>query len=419
MVVKHISIFRKLLFTFLSTCLIFTAIEIGSRMLWGTPQAYLIAPIPSKNRQFFTIEKDQVLPTYQGEFSIAPFPQKASKKPRVIFLGGSSIRGGNGISNFRDEMPAILEERLGIEALNLAAPGLDSSHLLAMMPEVLALQPAAIVLYTGHNDRGNAVFYNRYGSKSRAFFAEMRGWLGGLKTFQLLEANMSRREYFPLPNAETEGLYNVSPEQAEEVRVQFESRLRRILRMAKKEGVPMVVSSVISNPLAPLNTWSCPKALQNLGLSTRFFDIPSVDHINQARIDAQFKLFPDCPDIFWVQGLLYAKEQKAYTMSSKLDEIRDFAKQPVRADRATNQIIQKITKEEKGWFVDVNQLVRTVGKGIEPSGIFEDAVHFKPVGQKVLAFSVAPVLAKAINIPAPHLPTVHQIIVQSGETTPR
>ena len=180
----------------------------------------------------------------------------------------------------------------------------------------------------------------------------------------------------------------------------------------------MIVSSVISNPLAPPSVLFCPQGLQNLGLPTRFLQPPSIQKIKHGDIEEQLKLFPDCPDLLWIQGLLYERERRIHQMANVLDELRDTDQQPVRANRATNQIIRDIVENEKGWLVDINQLVRDVGKGIEPSGIFEDAVHLRPAGQKVLAYAIAPVLAKALEIPSPSVPTVHQTIVQSGAILP-
>jgi len=242
--------------------------------------------------------------------------------------------------------------------------------------------------------------------------------LGGLKIFQILEANIARSDVFPVPSAETEGEHQVSVEQSEEVSFQFESRLRRIIRMGTEAGVKMIVSTVISNPLAPPSVLFCPQGLQNLGLPTRFLRPPSVQRITHAALEEQLQLFPECPDLLWVQGLLYERERRIHQVADVLDGLRDADRQPVRADRITNQIIRRTVEEEKGLLVDVNALVRDVGKGIEPAGIFEDAVHLRPDGQRVLAYAMAPVLSMALGATPSRLPTVHQAIIQSGAILP-
>ena len=126
-----------------------------ARIISDNPRPSLVAHIP-ETENWLAQDGQQIRTTYQGEFalhSFAPFPP--GTRPRIVWLGGSSIRGGT-LPDL--EAPSVMERANRSENLNLAAPGLDSRHFLQMLPEVLSLRPQVIVVYTGHNDRGNAVF---------------------------------------------------------------------------------------------------------------------------------------------------------------------------------------------------------------------------------------------------------------------
>ena len=56
---------------------------------------------------------------------------------------------------------------------------MDTVSIGAILDDVLSLDPDVLVLYTGHNELGNAVFTGRYGDAETARIATLRAMLGG------------------------------------------------------------------------------------------------------------------------------------------------------------------------------------------------------------------------------------------------
>tara|TARA_B100000530_G_C15795977_1_gene423593 strand:- start:299 stop:673 length:375 start_codon:yes stop_codon:yes gene_type:complete len=87
-----------------------------------------------------------------------------------------------------------------------------------------------------------------------------------------------------------------------------------------------------------------------------------------------------------------------------LDQLRDEDPLPVRADRALNAIIRRVAEDAGVTLVDVDQLARSAGGGIEPSAWFLDPMHLTVAGHDALARMVAHAVAPIVGLAAPSLP---------------
>ena len=167
----------------LISCLALGLGEGLARALSDNPRPALVAHVP-ETENWLQQDGQQVRTTYQGEFELHGFaPYPPGTRPRVIWLGGSSIRGGT-LPDL--EAPSVIERANRSENLNLAAPGLDSNHFLQMLPEVLSLRPQVLVVYTGHNDRGNAVFKKMASGAGGGAMLRLIGLFSKSRLFQLL-----------------------------------------------------------------------------------------------------------------------------------------------------------------------------------------------------------------------------------------
>ncbi|HJN76144.1 MAG TPA: SGNH/GDSL hydrolase family protein [Myxococcota bacterium] len=375
---------RKLGLGLLTAALLLLSIEGVLRLAGDPPEPTLVVTMPDGNRAPFTESDGTLVPNYQGPFPVAPIPLEKSG-PRVLMFGGSSVHGG-GTERLRldQEMPGVLAELLGVEVRNLGGPGLDTGHLVGIVEAAGVLQPDVIVLYTGHNDLGNAVFFHRYGDLRSVLTHKARGTLGNLALFQWLEVLLAPNE-FPIPTPEAQGLWTVDAERREQVRRHFEERLRRIVRVAKETGAEVVLATVASNPWQPTTEWECPAALRRLGLSGRSpdWDFSGVD---QDALSAEDK---DCRDIAWLEAVLDADAEI-------LDELRDTDPLPLRADRATVEIIRTVAEDEGVALADVNAALRAEGGGLEPPEHYIDVVHYSVGGHRAVAEVLAPVVDDAL-----------------------
>ena len=369
--------------------------ECGARLVWGPPEPSLNVVL-EKRDHYFDVEGQGVRTNYQGEFALHSFSMQPSSRPRVAWLGGSSIRGA---SLPELEAPHLVERSTRTENLNLAAPGLDTRHFLEMLPEVLSFSPDVLVIYTGHNDRGNAVFSTLYQTAGRQFLARVFSWLGKSRLYSLMRSG-SRGLVERLPVTPTMDLSHAPSQEAlTGIRAEFEERLRQIVRQAHSQGVQVVLVTVVSNPLAHPFAYQCPDALKALGLSISHeshgaLDIADLDTEELARLRVEN---PDCRELQVFQARLDKVAGEAHAIET-LDRLRDAYPLPVSADRATVGTIRRVALEEGVVLADANAAFRIAGGGIEPPGWFWDPNHLREAGQQALASVVAESLRSTLQL---------------------
>ena len=100
----------------------------------------------------------------------------------IAVLGGSSVHGGTPGLTLADEFPGVAARITGRNVVNLGDPGLDSHDILRIVRELVKRtpeegRPSTLVIYTGHNDYGNARFQARYGSLQSGILAHVQSTL--------------------------------------------------------------------------------------------------------------------------------------------------------------------------------------------------------------------------------------------------
>jgi lysophospholipase L1-like esterase len=122
-----------------------------------------------------------------------PRDRPAGAPPAVYVAGGSTVHGGSGLDP-REEFAALIGHQTRAETWNLGAPGLDSHDLVRIVDQVNAAAPPAVwVVYTGHNDLGNARFQQRYGSVRAGLAAHTQAALEHLRLYVSLSRLLGRR----------------------------------------------------------------------------------------------------------------------------------------------------------------------------------------------------------------------------------
>jgi len=376
--------------------------ELLARQLAGVPQPTLVARMPDGSDELFQRQEGQLLPRYQKDFA-QPIPLQASPdERRVVWLGGSSIWSGESKDALAQAAPTAVGRALGVTTVNLGGPGLDTGHLVALLPEVLELAPDAVVIYTGHNDLGNAVFFNRYGDAEHALIARARAQLGRLRLFQLLEALFSR-QVFVLPMPDNRGSFTLDAAQRARVNLHLYERLGRIVRSLHTAQIPVVLATVVSNPVAPSLEWRCPAQLRRLGGLGNARDVVSVDHISLDDVEQALHMRPDCADLKWLHARLLADQGDRQAGMQALDQLRDSDPLPLRATRSSVSAIRLVAWEEGARLADAAAVFRQAGGGLEPPAWFRDSVHLSTLGNQALAAVIAPELAQALDLPFPDL----------------
>lgn len=204
--------------------------------------------------QFFKVEDGMVQRLY-GENPLPPFPM-TSDTPRIAVLGGSSIREGTPDLTPDREMPGHLASLLDTDVVNLGAPGLDSYDILEIVEEIAPFDFDALVVYTGHNDLGNAVFESRYGTLPSALYAYTYGGLSHLQLFSQLSRILvprtgTDRRTRPMMAPAKDEIQPLDPLRREITIRAFDRNLDRIAWITQQRDQPLVL--VV--PVSDLTAW--------------------------------------------------------------------------------------------------------------------------------------------------------------------
>ena len=320
---------------------ILAGVEGVVRQLVPNPSPTLVAHLPSHGNWLKNKGK-HVQTTYQGDFALHEFAQEPpGTRARVIWMGGNSIRGGT-LPDL--EAPSLVERANRTENLNLAAPGLDSAHFLQMLPEVLSLRPNAIVLYSGHNDRGNTLF-RALANHRGTWDLRVLGVLSQVRLFQLLQMGLrgGGNATGALP-AEVQ----LGAADAEAVRGQYESNLRTLVRTVRRAGVAVVLVTPASNPLGHPFAYQCPEEMQALGLDTSHGNHGALDltTLKPEALAAALERAPRCRELKMFQARLAIVSGERTAAQEALESLRDRTRTPVQADRQTLETLRRVASTE-------------------------------------------------------------------------
>ena len=386
---------RKLLSGLFVAALFLCLLEVGFRVVLGAPTPELAATLPDGTGELIRRTPDGIEATYQYDRrQPAVRPKRAGDGPRVVWLGGSSVHGGSRDISPSEEAPGRAGELLGVESLNFAGIGMDTVSIGAILDDVLSLKPDVIVLYTGHNELGNAVFTGRYGDAGTARIATLRASLGSSRLYQALEMGIRGRETLTLPSEANEGKFTVSDRTRREIRWRFAERLSHIVSKAEAAGVRVVLATLMSNPVAPSMEFACPDAMRRAGFSSFRPEALPVRDLKESDIAAAEAMSPGCRDLDWLRARRGADREA-------LDTLRDDDPLPVRAGRALNETVRSVASETGAVLVDVDRMARAAGGGLEPSAWFLDPMHLTVDGHDALARMVGASVAALVGVNAP------------------
>ena len=172
----------------------------------------------------------------------------------------------------------------------------------------------------------------------------------------------------------------------------------------------VVLSTLISNPVAPSMEFACPEAMRRAGFPSFRPEALPVDELREADIAAAESMSPGCRDLRWLRARRSGDR-------AALDQLRDDDPLPVRADRALNAIIRSVASETGAVLVDADRMAREAGGGLEPSAWFLDPMHFTVDGHDAIARMVGNAVAGTVGARAPSLappPTTERDLAGCG-----
>lgn len=269
--------------------LFFVLLEAGLRMgnyrgdlsLFVYPQSLegrYAVPNPNFTGRYFF--RTATLPSPSDDVFLTQKPENGF---RVFVMGGSTANGypfgfnGSFSRSFRDMLQDMAPDR-HVEVINVATSAINTYALFDQIPEILAYEPDAILIYAGHNE-----YYGALGVASAETFGAFPGFvrvylrLQRFRTFMLLRDGIIRLGGIFASGADTQGsgtlmqrmvgeqLIPLDSQLYELGRLQFESNLNAIARRFGRADVPVFIGTLTSNlkdhhPFLSVETEQHPRA---------------------------------------------------------------------------------------------------------------------------------------------------------------
>ncbi len=367
-----------------------------ARLLTGPPEVPVVVRMPDGSEGLFEEQDGSLRPRLPEHAAWWPDAPKQAGRPRIVLLGGSSLAGP---PSDRHLAAWRLAERFDAEVVDLAVGGMDTAHLLATLPGALSLDPDLVLIYSGHNDLGNTVFSRRFADPAAVALARARQLFGHSRVFGLLEAAWRGREERHIVVQWDQQDMALTEGQKALVLGEYEARLQRLVHELRDAGVPVVLSTVVSNAFFPSVQWECPERLEALGFSPSRTAILPLTGVDAAAVEAARAAQP-CRDLDQLAARLWWDSDHAAAVEL-LEELRDLDPKPLRAPRAVNAAIRRIAGEEGAVLADTAREWKWRGEGVEPPLWFRDPVHMSAVGHEALAAAWTEAVADALGLPAP------------------
>ncbi|HEX2721529.1 MAG TPA: hypothetical protein VHM24_01325 [Gemmatimonadaceae bacterium] len=331
--------------------------------------------IAYRDRPEYLMPNPEVAKRYFGDGPFVPTPQvdffhkrRTPRTFRIVFQGESSAIG---FPYLHGAAPSrMIEQRLqtaspdrDIEVVNTALTAVNSYTLLDFANEIIATQPDAVMIYTGHNE-----FYGVFGAGSARSVASnprlVRAYLTlrRLRAVQLLSNAIAKgRPAAPAPGRPDEAR-SVMELMAGEQRIpvgsptynegleQFRSNIGDLLAKYRDRGIPVFIGTVASNERD----------------QRPFIGVGAESLYNQAKTaDARGD---------------YASAAKLYRAAKDQDELR------FRAPEAINRIIRKEAARHGAYVVETQQaLERASPQGIIGHQLMLEHLHPNIDGYFVIA----------------------------------
>ena len=358
---------KRLLFTLVVVGAVFVGAEVVLRLALGPPPppVKVYAGLQQVDT-WFAVQDGRVTAEYDDPNPVPAFAAEGAG--RVAFVGGSSVHGGIGDIQLRSEFPSQVRRWADVTTMNLGQPGLDSHDLARLVEELLQFELDVLVLYTGHNDFGNAYFLSRFGDVAGGLQARLGELLEGFQVFVQLRRGVTSWEGGRgkvLGEEEVAGLPTLSPEQVDTTLRYLEANLRRIAWLCDRAGVELVMVVPVSDITRP----------------------PMQDACGEA----------GCAQELYQRGMELRGRDPA-AAGAALRAARDLDGVPLRAPTAAQELVRRVAADVGAVLVDAERDLPQADdyEGVQ-SKLFGDPVHFSGFGHKALGQLLAPVVDELVD----------------------
>ncbi len=242
---------RRLVYGLMVSVLALAGLEAGLRLALGPPPpaVRVIRALGAHERYLAPGEAGWVA-TYQEDQTAFP-PDDG--RPLIAVMGGSSVHRGTPQLKRGGEFAAVTGRRLRLRSMNLGSPGFDSHDLVALTGELLAgppdgpERPGLLVVYTGHNDFGNARYQQRYGTVSQGVAVRVHALLSRLQTYAWLSRRLRPAQGIARQKGQSEDVGPLDEAAWEAAGEDLIRNLAQLVRQSAAAGVPLAFVTPVSN----------------------------------------------------------------------------------------------------------------------------------------------------------------------------
>lgn len=313
-------------------------------------------------------------------------------RPRVVFLGGSSVarpRNGNMAHALQAGHPEL-------EVLNLSVDGMGAANIALIASQLALLEPDLVVVYTGHNDYSGSVYRGEI-KAARLWLLPVYGLLARSWTHALLRRSPvvltgsgagtsaehgERRGRTPLLTEDDTAL---------RLRSSLDARFRGDLALALRNSpAPVVVLTLLRNPAWPPTGQLVAAGAACADLSERLVGRDGATEAELADLDAA------CGETawsWWARSRTAASQGDAAAAAVAFARSTELDPLPLRAPVAADEIIREVAREEGATLVD---LAAELGPLADPRW-FTDTLHLDRSGADRVARALEPAVQAALE----------------------
>ena len=411
---RQLSLWKKLLFTTVVGFAFFALVEVA---LWSLGVATLVEkedPFRGFSGLVTAFTRDgEVYRTRRSNLDTFNDQSFLATKPldgfRIFCLGGSSSHGfpwgaQAAFTGIVGDALSASHPELHIEAVNASGVSYAMHRLNIVADELLAYEPDALLVYSGHNEFIEPAFFEalkRRGTTrnqleyllahSRGFSA-MRSAVEGLRT-----EKPSAPERFET-RVRRDKTRVFSRQERAEIVTEYRWRLERLVRRARAAGVKVLLATVPCNlrqwrprsssmagmlSEADRQNWSEAFSSGKRQLKTGDFTVAT------ARLEQAAQLAPHHAETQFLLGQAYEgltrwnDARTAYQRACNTDDLPD------RRVSGINDAIREVAREEEVLLVDVDRIFEQRSEhGLVGFNLIEDYVHPTWKGHELIAWHV-------------------------------
>ena len=344
----------------LLAAVVFAGLELVLRGGLGPPPPSVrVFRALGEHETYLAFQSTGWVPIYQDD--LTPLPVDDGR-PLMAFLGGSTVHRGTPQLRRGGEFPGIVGRRLRIRSANLGNPGLDSHDLVEILRELLAKgpeNPDVAVVYTGHNDFGNARYQQRYGTVAKGVALRVQVTLERLQVYSQLSRLLRPARGVARQRGQSEDAGPLPEDAWRAAGRDLERNLRRMVDLAQGASVPLFFVTPISSVL-----------------------MPPAD--------------PRCDDGVCLQERYLAAREAGD--GEGLRQVRDLDRVSLRAPSSVRTFLLDLADAHPGvWVVDAETgMPQDPVFGVPATQSFVDAIHLSPSGHRDLGTLIADDLKQAI-----------------------